>query len=226
MKLEEVKRLLIQAGHEINSESRLGNDTGTQLKIDCGAVVNVFDKGTWSVQGKETAKIKAILEKVSSSEMGKTSPANVNVFIVYGHNADLRNQLEAMLRRWALKPIFIDQLPSEGQTIIEKLENCTKSVNFGIVLATADDEGYRVGHADEKAFRVRQNVVLELGMLLALLDRSRVAILMQQTEKMERPSDIEGLIYIPFRDNIAKDAGPTLAREMAAQGYIIDVKNL
>ena len=28
-----------------------------------------------------------------------------------------------MLRRWGLKPVILDQLPSRGQTIIEKLEN-------------------------------------------------------------------------------------------------------
>ncbi len=43
---------------------------------------------------------------------------------------------------------------------------------------------------------------------------------------MERPSDIQGLIYIPFKDNIPKDAGLLLAKEMAAQGYNIDIKKL
>jgi predicted nucleotide-binding protein len=148
------------------------------------------------------------------------------VFVVYGHDTTARTQLEAMLRRWGLDPLILDQLPSEGQTIIEKLESYTGNVGFAVVLATPDDEGNRVGHPDEKACRARQNVVLELGMLLATLGRKRVAILMKQSEKMERPSDIQGLIYIPFKDDLAKEAGLLLAKEMSQQGYDIAVTKI
>jgi predicted nucleotide-binding protein len=120
-------------------------------------------------------------------------------------------------------PLILDQLPSEGQTIIEKLVKYTGAAEFGVVLATPDDIGYRASHPDEQAFRARQNVVLELGMLLSKLGRSRVAILLQQQENMERPSDIQGLIYIPFKDSLEKDARLLLAKEMVAAGYQIDV---
>lgn len=62
-------------------------------------------------------------------------------------------------------------------------------------------------------------------MLLAKLGRRRVAILLKQQERMERPSDIQGLIYIPFKDD-AKDAAVLLAKEMPAQGYQIDIQKL
>jgi len=48
-----------------------------------------------------------------------------------------------MLRRWGLEPLILDQLPSKGQTIIEKLEEYTAGVGFAVVLATPDDEGHR-----------------------------------------------------------------------------------
>jgi predicted nucleotide-binding protein len=224
MNIEQAKELLIGAGHEITSEVRLPNDVGTQLRLNCGAVVNIYDKGTYYVQGKEAAIIKALLE--GKSPTLAVSAQNDKVFVVYGHNTEARNQMENLLRRWNLEPIFLDQLPSEGLTLIEKLLSYTKSVNFGVVLATADDEGQRRGHTDEKAVRARQNVVLELGMLLAMLGRNRVAILLEQVENMERPSDIQGLIYIPFKDNLVKEAGLLLAKEMVAQGYKIDIKNL
>ena len=115
------------------------------------------------------------------------------------------------------------KMRAEGQTIIEKLEKYACEAQFGVVLATPDDIGYRANHSDEQAYRARQNVVLELGMLLSKLGRSRVAILLQQQENMERPSDIQGLIYIPFKDNLEKDAGLLLAKEMVAAGYQIDV---
>ncbi|WP_242482556.1 TIR domain-containing protein [Thiocystis violacea] len=63
-------------------------------------------------------------------------------------------------------------------------------------------------------------------MLLAKLGRSRVAILLHQQENMERPSDIQGIIYIPFKDNLEKDAGLLLAKEMATVEYRIDVAKI
>lgn len=148
------------------------------------------------------------------------------VFVVYGHDDRARTQLDAMLRRWGLEPIILDQLPSKGMTIIDKLEDYTEDVGFGVVLATPDDMGHPKDEEDKKTHRARQNVVLELGMLLVKLGRPRVAILLGNQVDMERPSDIQGLIYIPFKDDVQREAGTALAKEMAAQGYNIEVAKL
>jgi predicted nucleotide-binding protein len=229
MNVDEAKQRLKAAGLEITGEKRLGNDLGTQLHTNSGGIVNIFDKGTFNIQGKNTDNIKAALtdETASAAVAAATRPASLNrVFVVYGHDTTARGHLEAMLRRWGLEPLILDQLPSEGQTVIEKLESYTSDVGFAVVLATPDDEGYRVGHQDEKAYRARQNVVLELGMLLSLLGRKRVAILLKQQENMERPSDIQGLIYIPFKDDLQKEVSVLLAKEMNIQGYEIDIADL
>jgi predicted nucleotide-binding protein len=126
----------------------------------------------------------------------------------------------------SIEPVILDELPSKGQTIIEKLEDYTEDVGFGVVLATPDDVGFPKDHDDQRAFRARQNVVLELGMLLVKLGRPKVAILLGSQVDMERPSDIQGLIYIPFKADLQKEAGPLLAKEMVEQGFAIDVKNL
>ena len=68
--------------------------------------------------------------------------------------------------------------------------------------------------------------MLELGMLLAHLGRKRVAILLKDQETMERPSDVQALIYIPFKTDLPKEAGLLLAKEMTAQGYRIDVAKI
>jgi predicted nucleotide-binding protein len=223
MKVEEAKALLQSAQLNVSSEARLPNDTGTQLKLENGAIVNVYDSGKINIQGK---KQEIVNDALGASLPAAQEAANTKVFVVYGHDEKARNELEVMLRRWGLEPLILDQLPSEGQTIIEKLEKHTAEGNFAVVLATPDDEGHRAGRNDENAFRARQNVVLELGMLLSKLGRNRVAILLKQQEKMERPSDIQGLIYIPFKDNLQTDAGQLLAKEMAAQGYKIDISKL
>ena len=227
MKLDEARHALSQGGFKITEEGRLPNDTGTKIRLESGAIVNVWDKGSFNVQGRNTDAVKAVLEQAEQGNVlvRGVQAVNKKVFVVYGHDHDTRHQLEAMLRRWGLEPLILDQLPSEGQTIIEKLESYTSEVNFAVVLSTPDDEGHRAGHTDEKAYRARQNVVLELGMLLSKLGRKKVAILLKDQENMERPSDIQGLIYIPFKDSL-KDAGVMLAKEMCAQGYQIDVAKL
>ena len=159
----------------------------------------VFDSGAITPQGKDVELVKQLLGLEPGKNVGATQPfapaksaVNNKVFVVYGHDEQARARLDAMLRRWGLEPLILDQLPSEGQTIIEKLEKYTGEAKFGVVLATPDDEGFRRNHPDEKALRARQNVVLELGMLLSTLGRSKVAILLHQQENMERPSDIQG----------------------------------
>ena len=234
MDVNEVRAQLTAARYAIKSESRLGNDSGTQLRL-AGAVVNIYDKGTVLVQGKDpilVAELKSTLQIDDAIDSVAARPGrsgagpaagNRDVFIVYGHDLDARTQLEAMLRRWGLEPLILDQLPSEGATLIEKLERYARDeVRFAVVLATPDDVGNAVGRDDERKFRTRQNVVLELGLLLGKLGRPRVAILLKDQATMERPSDLQGLIYLAFTDNV-DEIKLQLAKEMHRQGIPIDL---
>lgn len=220
MSLDQVKARLAKTGYTVSNESRSGNDAGTVLELSNGCIVNCWDKGTVNLQGKCTEEITNALDDTESLVVN-----NKKVFVVYGHDTNAKTQLEAMLRRWDLEPLILDQLRSSGQTIIEKLEEYTSQANFGIVLATPDDKGYPKNDKSKEQYRVRQNVVLELGMLLSKIGRKKVAILLSQAEQMEKPSDIDGLIYIPFKDNV-EEAKVSLAKEMQGNGYVIDVAKL
>src|SRR5690606_32478565 len=109
-----------------------------------------------------------------------------------GHDTEARDQLELMLLRMNIKPVILGNMAPDGKTIIEALIAST-DVPYAVVLLTPDDEGHKAGDESRKAFRARQNVVLELGMFLAKLGRERVAIL--HKGNLELPSDIHGLIY-------------------------------
>lgn len=195
----------------IVEEKETGN--GRQLRLDNGAIVNCFSNGNYNVQGKNTQMIKDFLT-------GTTTMLNRKVFVVYGHDDIARTQLEAMLRRWDLQPILLDQQASGGQTIIEKLEEYGSDVGYAIVLATPDDEGKAKTESEYKS-RVRQNIVLELGMFLSKLGRERVAILLKESPDFEKPSDIQGLVYIPFQNKV-DEVSISLIRELSRQGYTID----
>ena len=52
-----------------------------------------------------------------------------------------------------------------------------------------------------------------------------MAILLRDQKHMERPSDIDGLIYVPFEDDL-EETKVLLAKEMHSQGISIDLGRL
>lgn len=206
MSVEEMKSIL-QGSYGIKEEKLITN--ACQIKLDNGAIINVYHNGNYNVQGKNSDEVKQFIDG------GKS--VSKKIFVVYGHDENVRNELENILRRWNLEPIILDKMASGGKTIIEKLESQMPDIGYGVVLATADDEGFKKGTPNEKMYRCRQNVVLEMGMLLAKLGRDKIAILQQHPNDMERPSDIQGLLYIPFEDKLEPEASKLLAREIEAK---------
>jgi predicted nucleotide-binding protein len=204
---------------------------GTRFNLVDGTTVNHYpQRGNVTVQGKATAireECKKIFEQIPTIELGAEVPVppphqpsiSDDVFIVYGHDTTSRDALELILHRWRLNPIILQRLPAAGDTIIEKLETYIGSsgkAGFACVLLTPDDQGYKADRPEEIKYRARQNVILELGMVLSKLGRRRVAILHKQS--IELPSDIAGLIYIPFEENIS-EVESNLLRELRAAGY-------
>ena len=210
---------------------------GHQFTLTDGTRINCYNTGKIQVQGRDT-DIKREAEKIfggkpavsgrrSRSQDGMdAAPASPKrVFIVYGHDHDAREQLEHRLRKLRIDPIVLQSIPGGGDTIIEKLEQLT-GADFACVLLTPDDEGrkWTQDGSEQLRTRARQNVVLELGMVLSRLGRSRVAILVKGGT-IERPSDIDGLIYIPFSNHI-DEAKNELASNLQDAGFNIRVEDL
>lgn len=220
MDVDTAKKLLVDNGYVVSSEKVVQG--GVQIRLTSGSILTVFNTGKVIVQGKPDENVKEIL---SNAKTPSESPASNKIFVVYGHDEKASLGLQTLLMKWGLEPLLLNQLPPDGDTIIEKLENNIGQVEYAIVLATPDDEGHRAGRPNEKSFRVRQNVVLELGMVLAQLKRKRVAILIKEPDKMEKPSDINGLLYIAFKDRV-EDARADLFNALNAAGYNIEAHRL
>jgi len=208
---------------------------GCQFKCQDGEIFAVFNTGTVTCQGKATELSKAVkgwkpakaayAVPAEKAAVVATGP-DKRVFIVYGHDTTSRDGLELVLRRMGLEPIVLANLPAAGDTIIEKLEHYLKehgNVGFACALLTPDDEGHKAGKPEEKKYRARQNVILELGMILAKLGRQRVVLLTK--ESVEHPSDIAGLIYRPFKERVDEVKG-MLFKDLEAAGYRPDTKGL
>jgi predicted nucleotide-binding protein len=127
-----------------------------------------------------------------------------------------------------LKPFVLANTGGDGLTLIEALEKEIGPVpgrcRFGIVLMTPDDMGYAKSDGPEKAEpRARQNVVLEMGMLISALGRSNVAIL--QKGYLDVPSDVNGIIYIGFNDHV-KETVAKLVDRLNQAGFKLDAKSI
>lgn len=181
-------------------------------------------KGTIWFDGPEDVKNRFIVEIDAVLGSGAVvADANRTIFVVHGHDGATREQLELVLHRLGLKPFVLQNTDGGGLTIIEQLEAMIgkkASSSFGIVLLTPDDVGFAKAEGEANAKpRARQNVILEMGMLLASLTRERVAIL--QKGFMEHPSDVAGIIYIPFKDHV-REAVPKLVGRLQAVGIQLD----
>ncbi len=209
------------------------------LNVEGDIKVNLYNTGTVLVQGKNNDVKRKAEQLFAQQAHSHQTPDSANlssdleiptrVFIVYGHDVQAREQLELLLRRLKLEPIVLQNVPGGGDTIIEKLEKLTRA-DFACVLVTPDDEGRKQSsdssQDEELRPRARQNVVLELGMVLARLGRTRVAILVKERNgELERPSDIDGLLYIPFRDHV-NDAKNLLASNLQNAGFSIQIEDL
>ncbi len=148
------------------------------------------------------------------------------VFVVHGRDELAKALVSGTLKDLRLRPIVLSEQPSKGQTIIEKLEYYAGEASFAVILLTPDDVGRSASDTAERS-RARQNVVLELGYFIAKLGRAKTCALYKagiELPDMELPSDFSGVVYTPM-----DDAGAwkfTLAKELRAAGFTVDLNNL
>jgi predicted nucleotide-binding protein len=142
------------------------------------------------------------------------------VFIVHGHDTNVRNEVELFIRSIGYEPIILCKRADKGNTIIEKIEHEAKNVCFAIVIYTSCDLG-KDKNADKLQPRARQNVVFEHGFICAHLGRERVCALLEVG--VEQPGDLQGVIYKPL--DVAGIWRYQIADEMKAVGLDVD-KNL
>ena len=113
------------------------------------------------------------------------------VFIVHGHDGELKESVARMIERQGIEAIILSEQANKGATIIEKFE-ANSDVGAAICLFTADDSGKGNKEFDYRK-RARQNVVFETGYFMGKLGRQNV--IMIADEEIEIPSDMQGVVY-------------------------------
>jgi predicted nucleotide-binding protein len=243
---EDLQAIVRAVGFVIDETEDKGNCK--QIRTRDGAILNWFEStGTLQFQGKKVPKEKlenaiatytgtpaAVAVAPDGTTSGIPAPPPIDsayskkVFVVHGHDATAREQLELILHRLGLNPFVLQNTAGEGLTIIEALEReicpTKNAARFGIVLLTPDDIGYsKSARAAEAQPRARQNVVLEMGMLIPALGRPNVAIL--KKGHLEVPSDAQGILYIPFNDHV-KETVAKLVDRLRAAGFVMNPENI
>jgi predicted nucleotide-binding protein len=161
--------------------------------------------------------------QVGQSGNNAVVPSNTNIFVVHGHDEEIKQSVARTLSKLGLNPIILHEQPNLGRTIIEKFEK-NADVQFAVILLSPDDMAYRASDSAKATRpRARQNVVLELGYFAGRLGRERVFTL-KKGDELEVPTDISGVIYTPY--DPAGHWRFELVRELRAAGYNVDANSL
>ena len=82
-----------------------------------------------------------------------------------------------------------------GRTFIETLEAMLDRVDYAILVATPDD---MLTKRDIENFSMRDNVLLELGLFMAKLGRTRTYLVSPQDKPIHIPSDLLGVTTVSY----------------------------
>lgn len=183
---------------------------------------DTFDKQKNIIVSALAACLRIIPSKeVTSIPQPKIAVNLKQVFIVHGHNEEVKVKVARFIEKLGFEPIILHEQASSGATIIEKIEEYS-NVGFGVVLYTACDIGSKASKEPDLKSRARQNVVFEHGYLIGSLGRNNVCALVQG--ELELPNDISGVVYAPIDQSDAWQL--QLAKELKKSGYDVDMNRL
>ncbi len=157
-------------------------------------------------------------QKITNTKGNPISGNNNNVFIVHGHDEQVKESSARFIENLGLNAVILHEQANEGQTIIEKLEKHTDAA-YAVVLFTPDDIGASALSSENLQPRARQNVLVELGYMAARIGRNRVCVL--RKGNVEIPSDFLGVLYIDI--DVAGAWKLTLAKELRVAGLNVDL---
>jgi len=156
-------------------------------------------------------------------EIVEIMPENNKIFVVHGHDGDMKQTVARTLEKLGLEPVILHEQPNRGRAIIEKFEDYSEAISFAIILLSPDDKGCEANNFPGSAkLRARQNVILELGYFIGKLGRNKVLVLFKDEIDFEHPSDFVGVLYTPFTNGWKLE----MVRELQSCGYDVDANRL
>ena len=156
------------------------------------------------------ADIDYILEVRAHSELETpthSSERERRIFISHGIPPGWREVQEFIERDLSIQTLELAQEPNRGRTVLQKLNEESDRCSYAVVVMTGDDE------VEDGALRARENVMHEIGYFQGKFGLENVCLLHE--EGVNIPSNIHGLVYIPFPKDMVRAAFGALGRELS-----------
>ena len=153
----------------------------------------------------------------SPGTQANNRPSSNKVFVIHGRDNGVKQTVARFLETLGLEPVILHEQANLGRTIIEKFQDHA-DVGFAVALLTPDDVGALKEEGANLNPRARQNVIFEFGYFIGKLGRERVCALVKSD--VEKPSDYDGVLYIPLDDSGGWKM--RLIRELKTAGFEVD----
>jgi hypothetical protein len=143
----------------------------------------------------------------SASDSSEEQPRRI--FISHGRSPDWHKAQAYIERDIKIETLELAQEANRGRTVLQKLNEEANRCSYAVIVMTGDDEVGEGGHP-----RVRENVMHEIGFFQGKYGLANVCLLYEEGTNI--PSNIHGLVYIPYPKGYVDATFGALRRELEA----------
>jgi predicted nucleotide-binding protein len=188
---------------------------------DFGRILSAVEERIRSPQmALGSSKISETVVRAKALEARGTIPLDTaqsgvtpdSIFVVHGHDEEMLTTFIAELKRLGVRPIVLRDVDTAHDFLYEKFRVLAGESQHALVLMSGDDLGASLMDFDHPAggerslqWRARQNVTLELGFFFGKLGPDKVIVFERKAPastkflpRMERPSDLDGRMFLKF----------------------------
>jgi predicted nucleotide-binding protein len=149
-----------------------------------------------------------------------------DVYLAHGRDEKWKQAVEHLLEQSGEHEIkIVNRRAKERAQLTEELREDAPGSHYAVVLLTADDVGGARLESDAEPYfstRAHQEVVFEMGFLVAALTPGRVCVLYE--DGVELPCDIDGVSHV--RLDLAGTWQPKLLLHLRRAGFDYDMNRL
>lgn len=166
----------------------------------------IYEKGSVDILVNNLDYILELRANMRIGERIESKEKLKRIFISHGRSQEWY-KLQAFLERDLEYPTLeLAQEPNLGRTVLQKLFEEAQRCTIAIIVMSGDD----VIKDDE--IRARENVMHEIGFFQGLYGLNNIVLLHE--EGVNIPSNIHGLVYIPFPKDTIEATFGAIAREL------------
>jgi predicted nucleotide-binding protein len=123
------------------------------------------------------------------------------ILVVPGSDQLVNDEVLAFLSSVSAEIVKKDDDRRRGESLLDHLNRCG-AMDFAVVILAADFFFYpRTQKPDSARLMAAQEIVFQMGYLVAKLGRERVVILYQESDHFRRPTDYFDIYYVPVTSN-------------------------